>query len=173
MKKSLLELIILVLVLVNTVITVLMFVSMQSEVKGANELITKVCEAIELDVASSDSNESSVPVDQTATVDVIDSDNKKLYVLKQGEDGNEHYVQLTCSIVLNTGSKAYESYGETITTYNTRLQSIIQSVLSDCTYEELLADQKGIKEDIKDQMNALFGASDFIISVDFPDFTPQ
>ena len=173
MKKSLLTVITFVLVLINTVITVVLFLNMSNEVKSANELITKVCEAIELDVASSEANESAVPLDQTQSEWIIDSENKKLYVLKKGDDGKDHYVQLTCSIVLNTGSRAYETYGQDISQYQSRLQSIIQDVVSSQTKDDLLNDQKGVKEEIKDRMNSLFGASDFVLSVDFPEFTPQ
>lgn len=173
MKKSLLTVITFALLVANTILTIMMFLNMQSEIKNANALISKVCEAIELDIASSDSNESTVPVDQTTSYDAVDSDNQLTVNLKMDEDGVAHFAVLTCTLTENMQSKAYETYGGTIGDYGSRIQSIIQSTISSHTYEEILSDQQAIKDEIKDKVNALFGASDFIISVDFPSINFQ
>ncbi len=173
MKKSLLIVITFAMVVANLVLTILLTLNMQSEIKAANELITKVCEAIELDIASSDSNESTVPVDQTTSYDAVDSENKLTINLKMDEDGVAHFAVLTCTLTENMQSKAFETYGNTIGDYGSRIQSIIQSTISSYTYNEILSDQQAVKDEIKDKVNALFGASDFIISVDFPSINFQ
>ena len=160
-------------VVANLVLTILLTLNTQSEIKAANELITKVCEAIELDIASSDSNESTVPVDQTTSYDAVDSENKLTINLKMDEDGVAHFAVLTCTLTENMQSKAFETYGNTIGDYGSRIQSIIQSTISSYTYNEILSDQQAVKDEIKDKVNALFGASDFIISVDFPSINFQ
>ncbi len=173
MKKSLLTVITFAIVVANLVLTILLTLNTQSEIKAANELITKVCEAIELDIASSDSNESTVPVDQTTSYDAVDSENKLTINLKMDEDGVAHFAVLTCTLTENMQSKAFETYGNTIGDYGSRIQSIIQSTISSYTYNEILSDQQAVKDEIKDKVNALFGASDFIISVDFPSINFQ
>ncbi len=173
MKKSLLTVITFALVLANLVLTIMLTLNTQSEIKSANELISKVCEAIELDIASSDSNESTVPVDQTTSYDAVSSDNQLTVNLKMDEDGVPHFCVLTCTLTENMQSRAYETYGATIGDYGSRIQSIIQSTISSYTYKEILADQQAVKDEIKDKVNALFGASDFIISVDFPSINFQ
>ena len=117
MKKSLLTVITFALLVANTILTIMMFLNMQSEIKNANALISKVCEAIELDIASSDSNESTVPVDQTVSYDAVDSDNQLTVNLKMDEDGVAHFAVLTCTLTENMQSKAYETYGGTIGDY--------------------------------------------------------
>ena len=173
MKKSLLTVITFAIVVANLVLTIMLTLNTQSEIKAANDLITKVCEAIELDIASSDSNESTVPVDQTTSYDAIDSDNKLTINLKMDDDGVAHFAVLTCTLTENMQSKAFETYGNTIGDYASRIQSIIQSTISSYTYNEILSDQQAVKDEIKDKVNALFGASDFIISVDFPSINFQ
>ena len=173
MKKSLLTVITFAIVVANLVLTILLTINTQSEIKSANELISKVCEAIELDIASSDSNESTVPVDQTVSYDAVDSENKLTINLKMDEDGVAHFAVLTCTLTENMQSKAFETYGNTIGDYGSRIQSIIQSTISSYTYNDILSDQQVVKDEIKDKVNALFGASDFIISVDFPSINFQ
>ena len=173
MKKSLLTVITFAIVVANLVLTILLTINTQSEIKSANELISKVCEAIELDIASSDSNESTVPVDQTVSYDAVDSENKLTINLKMDEDGVAHFAVLTCTLTENMQSKAFETYGNTIGDYGSRIQSIIQSTISSYTYNDILSDQQVVKDEIKDKVNALFGASHFIISVDFPSINFQ
>ncbi len=173
MKKSLLTVITFAIMLANLILTIMLTINTQSEIKSANELITKVCAAIELDVASSDSNESTVPVDQTTSYDAVNSENKLTVNLKMDEDGVAHFCVLTCTLTENMQSNAYLTYGETISEYGSRIQSIIQSTISSHTYTEILSDQQGVKDEIKDKINALFGASDFIIAVDFPSINFQ
>ena len=173
MRKSLLSLITFVLVLANLALTAILTFKILPQTESANELISKVCEAIELDIASSDSNESSVPVDQMETLDIIPSDSTLTVNLKLDDDGVAHYAVLSCTLTMNMQSTAYGTYGETISNYQSKIQAIIQDVISSKTYTEVLSDQQSVKDEIKDKINALFGASDFIVSVDFPSINYQ
>ena len=54
MKKNLITVVILALVVVNLVLTAVLTISIVPETKKANELITKVCSAIDLDLVAGD-----------------------------------------------------------------------------------------------------------------------
>ena len=65
MKKNLISIIILALVVANFVLTALLVFTVLPQTKQANELISKVCSAIDLDLNSgSATGLSNVPIDQ-------------------------------------------------------------------------------------------------------------
>ena len=72
MKKNLITVIVLALVLVNLVLTAILTITILPETKKANELITQVCSAINLELNSGSvkSDATSVPIDQLAAFDI-------------------------------------------------------------------------------------------------------
>lgn len=171
MKKNLLTVIILALVLVNLILTAVLTITILPETKKANELITQVCNAIDLELKSGSvtSDVASVPIDKLATYDIADS---MTINLKDSGDGESHYAVITVSLSMNTESEGYKTYGATMEEKDSLIKSQINSVVSSFTYEEFKTNQQGVQDAILAEMQKLFD-SDFIISVGFPTVTCQ
>ncbi len=173
MKKSFLTILTFALCLANLILTIMLTVNVIPQSKNANELITKVCEAIELDIASSDADESSIPLDQIEMYELIPSDSTITVNLAKGEDGSAHYAVLAVTLSMNISSTAYTTYGANMDAYASKMKSIVTSTVSSFTLDELQGDQLKVQTAIKDKLNSMFGASNFIVSVDFPTATYQ
>ena len=162
---------ILALVLVNLILTAILTITVLPETKKANELITQVCSAINLELESGSvkSDASSVPIDKLATYDISDS---MTINLKDSGDGKEHYAVITVSLFMNKDSKGYKSFGESMEEKKNLVMSEITSVVSGFTYDEFKSDQQGVQDAIVADLQKLFD-SDFIVSVGFPTVTCQ
>lgn len=171
MKKNLITVVILALVLVNLILTAVLTITILPETKKANELITQVCSAINLELNSGSvtSNSMSVPIDKLATYDITDD---MTINLKDSEDGKKHYAVITVSLSMNTDSEGYKTYGEAMEEKDSLIKSEINAVVSDFTYEEFVSDQQGVQDAILADLQKLFD-SDFIVSVGFPKVTCQ
>ena len=96
MKKNLITVITLALVVMNLVLTVILTITILPETKKANELITKVCSAIDLDLESgSATSNADIPIDQ---IDVYDIEDQQTINLKSSGDGKDHFAVITVSI---------------------------------------------------------------------------
>ena len=171
MKKNLMSVVILALVLVNLILTAILTITVLPETKKANELITQVCGAINLELESGSvtSDASSVPIDKLATYDISDS---MTINLKDSGDGKDHYAVITVSLFMNKDSKGYKSFGESMEEKKNLVMSEITSVVSGFTYDEFKSDQQGVQDAIVADLQKLFD-SDFIVSVGFPTVTCQ
>lgn len=171
MKKNLMSVVILALVLVNLIFTAILTITVLPETKKANELITQVCSAINLELESGSvkSDASSVPIDKLATYDISDS---MTINLKDSGDGKEHYAVITVSLFMNKDSKGYKSFGESMEEKKNLVMSEITSVVSGFTYDEFKSDQQGVQDAIVADLQKLFD-SDFIVSVGFSTVTCQ
>ncbi|MBO5372489.1 MAG: flagellar basal body-associated FliL family protein [Lachnospiraceae bacterium] len=170
MKKNLFTVVILALVLVNLILTAVLTITILPETKKANELITQVCTAIDLELKSGSvtSDAMSVPIDKLATHDI----GEMTINLKNSEDGTQHYAVISVSLSMNIESEGYEEYGETMAEKESLIKSEINSVVSGFTYEEFTTDQQGVQNAILADLQKLFN-SDFIVSVGFPKVTCQ
>lgn len=171
MKKNLMSVVILALVLVNLILTAILTITVLPETKKANELITQVCSAINLELESGSvtSDAPSVPIDKLATYDISDS---MTINLKDSGDGKDHYAVITVSLFMNKDSKGYKSFGESMEEKKNLVMSEITSVVSGFTYDEFKSDQQGVQDAIVADLQKLFD-SDFIVSVGFPTVTCQ
>lgn len=171
MKKNLITVVILALVLVNLVLTALLTITVLPQTKKANELITQVCSAIDLELQSGavSSGAVSVPIDKLATHDIPE---QMTINLKDSGDGKSHYATVSVSLSMNTESDGYKDYGETMGERDSLIKSEINAVISNCTYEEFTQDQQKVQDEILANLQKMFN-SDFIVSVGFSEVTAQ
>lgn len=170
MKKNLLTVVILALVLVNLILTAILTISVLPQTKKANELITQVCSAIDLELSSGDTsaNAINIPIDKVATHDIPEM----TINLKDSADGTKHYATLSVSLSMDKDNDGYKSYGESMAERESLIKSQITTVVSGYTYEEFNADQSAVQGAILVELQKMFD-SDFIISVGFPTVTSQ
>ena len=99
MKKNLMTVVILALVFANFVMTAIMMFSVLPQTQKANEMITKVCEAIDLELNSGAAvGLSNLPISQIETYDVAAGEAMTINL----KDGG--YGQISVSISVNNES---------------------------------------------------------------------
>ena len=132
MKKNLVTVITLALVLVNLVLTVVLTISIVPETKKANELITKVCGAIDLDLESgSATSAENIPIED---LEVYNIEDKMTINLKKGEDGKDHFLpgmrfgSLACLTTRLVSANSAMALGMTMRLLNMSLSSQTRSL---------------------------------------------
>ena len=165
MKKNLLTIITFALVLVNIVLTAILTITVMPQVKKTNEFITKVCDAIDLDLQAATGAESTenVSLENITIYNLADS---LTINLKPGADGEAHYAVLSISLSLNKKSESYDTYQPAMDDYAGIISSTVNSVVSQYTLEEITADQSAVQRQIKNELNAQFGHG-LIVNVGF------
>ena len=166
MKKNLVTVITLALVLVNLVLTVVLTISIVPETKKANELITKVCGAIDLDLESgSATSAENIPIED---LEVYNIEDKMTINLKKGEDGKDHFAIVTVALSINKEHEDYKKLQPQLAEKQNLIKAEINNVVSKYTMEEIKNNQNAVQEELLKNLQKMF-ASDFIVAVGFPD----
>lgn len=165
MKKNLITVITLALVVVNLVLTVILTITILPETKKANELITKVCSAIDLDLESgSATSNANIPIDQ---IDVYDIDDEQTINLKSSGDGKDHFAIITVSISMDKKNEDYKDLQPEVENKVKLIKGEINNIVSQYTIEEIKDNQSAVQNEILKDLQKMFG-SDFIVAVGFP-----
>lgn len=165
MKKNLITVITLALVVVNLVLTVILTITILPETQKANELITKVCSAIDLDLESgSATSNANIPIDQ---IEVYNISDQLMINLKQGEDGKDHYAMLTVAISMDTKNSDYKELQPQVEAKVELIKGDINNIVSQYTIDEIKNNQSAVQDEILKDLQKMFG-SDFIVAVGFP-----
>lgn len=169
MKKNLITVIILALVLANLILTAILTISVVPQTKKANDLITQVCSAINLELKSGSvtSDTNVVPVDQLVTYAIPDQ-------LTINLKDTPHVAVLNVSISMDEKNEGYKKYGEEITAgeQDSIIKDVINSTIREYTYEQMTNETQAVQTQIVKRLQQLFD-SDFIVSVGFPVITCQ
>lgn len=165
MKKNLITVITLALVVVNLVLTVILTITILPETQKANELITKVCSAIDLDLESgSATSNANIPIDQ---IEVYNIDDEQTINLKQDEDGKDHFAMITVSISMDTKNSDYKDLKPQVEEKVNLIKGDINNIVSQYTIDEIKNNQSAVQDEILKDLQKMFG-SDFIVAVGFP-----
>lgn len=165
MKRNLLSIVIIALVLVNTILTVIMMVSVVGMANKTSALVNGISEALSLEVESQTSSDTpaSVPMTDIAVYSIADS---MTIPLADGDDGVEHFCLLEVSFSINTQSEGYETYGSDLSANESLIKDKIYSVVGQYTLEEAKTNKDAMKEQILEQVQQMYN-SDFIFDVSF------
>ena len=165
MKKNLITVITLALVVVNLVLTVILTITILPETQKANELITKVCSAIDLDLESgSATSNANIPIDQ---IEVYNIDDEQTINLKQDGDGKDHFAMITVSISMDTKNSDYKDLKPQVEEKVNLIKGDINNIVSQYTIDEIKNNQSAVQDEILNDLQKKFG-SDFIVAVGFP-----
>lgn len=168
MKKSILNIITLVLVLTNTILTGIMtFVVIQS-MNNSNALVKKVAQAIDLEKADEE-KETEISISDT---EIYNPDVKLTIKLKDSGDGKEHYAVIYPQLKLNKKAKDYAKYGKTVESHAGDITQCVQDVVQKYTAKELQNNPDQVRDEILTQLQEMFD-SKFIIGVIFSSTTIQ
>jgi len=166
MKKNLISVIILALVFANFVLTAILMFTVFPQTQKANEMITKVCEAIDLDLNSGAATGlSNLPVDKMETYNIAAGETMTVNL----KDGG--YLVVAVAISVN---KECEYYKENTTAILTSQEPLIKSavieILEGYTKDEL---NSGGKESAKNEILTMLRNTfdgEYIVGISFPTY---
>ena len=169
MKKNLMTVVILALVFANFVLTAIMMFTIVPTTQKANELITKVCEAIDLELNSGAATGlSNLPIDQIATYNV--SSGEKMTVNLAGGD---NYALVAVALSVNKESERYkEATTEILTEQEAIIKNTINQIIRQYTKDEFLENTQEVQDEICKSLQKTYGA-DYIVGVNFSTLTVQ
>lgn len=180
MKKSLINIITLAVSVANMVLMIILVFAIVPTMKNTNNLITKICTAINLELENSNgpAGLEDIPIENIAVYNVSE---QIMANLKSGGDldknGNpiEHYMIFNVTISMNKADEDYETYGtaEAMLEREGLIRSRIQNVITQYTKEEAQANVAGLEEEVLTSLRKLYNDSDFIIDVSFSDYIFQ
>jgi len=173
MKKNLMSVLILALLVVNLVLTAIVMISIVPSAKKSNKLITEICTALDLELASGrNANLSNVPIENRKPYTLPDN----LTVnLRNSDDGSEHYAIISVVISLDSSNEDYKKLGEgdegiLAGTYDSNIKSIVNDVVRTYTYEEIRTEPGHAQKDILAKLQGFFD-SNVVVDVGFPNIT--
>ncbi len=168
MKKNLITLIILVLCLANVALTAVMAFMIIPQSQQANTLITKVVEAIDLEM------ESGADIDTSQAVNIADLktyaiEDQQTISLKKGDDGEQHMFVTNISISMDSTNEGYTELGISegnLDAYQQQILGKLTDVISSFTVTEIQNDMDEVKAQCIAALQQLFGST-FITDVIF------
>lgn len=169
MKKSLLNIITLVLVLMNTALTGIMVFAVVPSMQDSNRVIKKVAQAINLELDSDQSLDlSDVPLQDCVTFDL----SKLTILLKKGTDGKEHYAVIYPTLSLYKNAANYSKQYATLEANTALATQHIQEVVQKYTVNELQSNPDAIRKECLGDLQEIFG-KDFVVKIAFGTTTIQ
>lgn len=168
MKKNMLSILILALLIVNIVLTAIMMFSVTGTAKKTSALIDDISAAINLDLKNQSATSTSativdVPIEN---IEVYAIPDEMTIPLAKGADGKDHYYLVAVSLSLNTKHEDYKKLQPTVSTQVDLIKGEIISVIGSHTIEEIQENTDGIRMEILQRIQTLFG-SQFIFNVTF------
>ena len=169
MKKNLMTVIILALVFANFVLTAIMMFTIVPTTQKANELITRVCEAIDLELNSGAATGlNNLPIDQIAIYNV--SSGEKMTINLAGGD---NYALVAVSLSVNKESERYKDATTTILTEQEAIiKNTINQIIRQYTNDEFLENTQEVQDEICKSLQKTYGA-DYVVGVNFASMTVQ
>ncbi len=169
MKKNLMSVLILALVVANLILTAILMISVVPQTKKANELINKVCSAIDLELEGGKENSAiDIPMENVETVQI--SSGESLTINLKSDGDKKSYAVISVSLALDTKNKGYKKGSEAITKNEAIIKDEIIKIVSSHTIEDMRNKQGDVQDEILKRLRKLFD-SDFIVSVAFPTYT--
>ena len=168
MKKNLMTVIILALVFANFVLTAIMMFTIVPTTQKANELITKVCEAIDLELNDGAGvGLDNLPIDQIATYNVSSGEKMTINL------ADDHYALVAVALSINKESDRYKDSTTTILTEQEAIiKNTINQIIRQYTKDEFLKNSQIVQDEICKSLQKTFGA-DYIVGVNFATLTAQ
>lgn len=172
MKKNLMSILILALLVVNVVLTGITMFSVTATNRKTAALVNDIASVLSLELSDGQENsEDVVNVSMEDTVPYAIEDEMTI-MLKQGEDGKDHYAVVSVSLAMNSKDKGYKTFGETIGTNESLIKGEINDVFASHTLEEIRGNEDQIQNEILTRIQNMFD-SQFVYKVTFSSIVYQ
>ena len=166
MKKSLFNIILLVLLVTNLAMTAIIVFAIVPSVKNSNELVGKVAAAIDLEKEG----KSQISIDDT---DLFTFDDKFTVELNPLGDGKSHIAVFKLTLTLDKSNEDYKKYKAKLSDYEELMRTKISGIVSKYNETEVVNNKDQILEELRDALREMYNNSTFIYSVGFGDFVTQ
>ncbi len=169
MRKSIINIIILAVSIVNVVLCGILVFAIVPTMSSTNKMVTSICKLIDLEIEGSElgGSDGRVPIDQIAVYDIAD---ELTINLQKGADGKNHYALVKVSLSLNTAHEDYGKYKDTLAGQESLIKNKIIEVVSSYTMEQASGYTNVVSESILKELQDMY-QSDFIINVTFRGLT--
>lgn len=172
MKKNLISILILALLVVNVVLTAITMFSVTSTNKKTAALVNDIASVLSLELSNGEDGENAeVEVSMEDTVPYQIEDEMTI-MLKQGEDGKDHYAVVSVSLSMNSRDKGYKTYGEKMGDNVSLIKGEINDVFASYTLEEARGNEEQIRDEILTRIQDMFD-SQFVYKVTFSSIVYQ
>lgn len=165
MKKNLLTVLILALLIVNIILTGIMMFSVMGANKQTAQLVSDI--ATVLNIELSNPGEDAKPEVSLKDTQIYNLSGA-LTIPLTSDDGKPSYIVFNVALSMNMTHEDYETYGATMLDREGMIKDAITSVVSVHTENECRNNLEGLKEEILQEIQKLFG-SDFIYKVGISD----
>lgn len=175
MRKNILAIVILAATLVNVTLVAILLFTLNPYVKRANELITRVCEVIDLELESpSTGDKDIVPVEDRDIYLIMEEDTISLAT---SEDGKNWIALVTATLTLNKKHEDYTKISALIESNIPNIKDIIQKEVSKYQKEgaQIPEYQEDISKKVLEEIKKIFDDSKCVYDakVSIPLFSPQ
>ncbi len=164
MKKNLLTVLILALIMVNIVLTTVMMFSVMSTNKKTAKLVNNIATVLNLEWTEPGEDPSENAAISLADTAVYNINGSMTIPLAMDENGKQGYIVFDVSLSMNKKDKDYKKYSETMAERESLVKDVITSVVTSHTQAECRNNFEGLKEEILEAIQNLFG-SKFIFDV--------
>ncbi len=164
MKKGLINIILLVLAITNIVLTAIMVFAVVPAMNSANDLVSKVSSAINLEKENQTQYTDGISIDNLI---VYNFESKVTVALSGSSDDNVHYAQFGVTLSLDKTAEGYNDYKDRLATDETRMITTIQNVVSKYTITEIQNNQAAIIEEITLKLREMYNNTMFIYDTAF------
>ena len=164
MKKGLINIILLVLAITNIVLTAIMVFAVVPAMNSANDLVSKVSSAIDLEKEGQNQYTDGISIDNLI---VYNFESKVTVALSGSTNDKVRYAQFGVTLSLDKTAEGYDDYNSKLSTYESRMITTIQNVVSKYTITEIQNNQAAILEEITLRLREMYNNTRFIYETSF------
>ena len=169
MKKNILTIIVLAATLVNLTLTALMLFVYLPNAQKMNNMITKICQVIDMELENPIVTEKEPEVLATDLESYVIGTNMTINLTK-ASDGKQYYAQVTATVMLNKKAKDYATISPLMTSQVESIKEVIVNEIGKLTNENFVASQSAAKEKILAQLRQDYG-TECIYRIVFGNYT--
>lgn len=172
MKKGLFNIILLVLLVTNIVLSAIIVFAVVPTMMSSNDLISKVASAVDLEKEGQDQHmeDGKISIDDT---DLFTFADRFTVELNAGSDGKTHVAVFKLTLTLDKSDEEYDKYKSKLTSYEELMRTKVSDIVSKYDATEVVNNKDQILEEIKEALREMYNNSTFIYSVGFGDFLTQ
>ncbi|MDO5293989.1 MAG: flagellar basal body-associated FliL family protein [bacterium] len=172
MKKNITSIIIIALLGLNVVLSSIILFAMVPSLNKVNTLVTKVANAVDLDLGNLQQAGAGELTIADKTVYTMTGNLNSM--LKTGTDGKMHYVAVdSIAFTLNNKAESFNDVNNNIASYETNINDVITSVFGEYTIDEVSSKQDEIKLKVMEGVSQLFSKADCFVDVTFSNLRYQ
>lgn len=172
MKKGLFNIILLVLLVTNLILTAIIVFAVVPSVMDSNDMVKRVAAAVDLEKEGEKQHteDDKISIDDT---DIFTFEDQFTVTLNPGTDGKSHIAVFKLTLTLNKKDEDYAKYKAKLNSYEELMRSKVDDVVSKHTDTEVINNKDAISQEIRDALREMYNNSTFIYSVGFGDFMTQ